>query len=290
MHEDLEQCSANVLWRASVLGWNQPRPFQAPMQHRCPPGDVLLMKTDFWMPFYIGDYLRDTMHLTTLQHGAYLLVLMAMWSSASGRINFNEGNLCRITGLTPQQWKENQLVLMQFLTVENGEIFQKRLIAERIRTQHIRQTRARIGALGGRPRKPIGLDDTKNQKVFLRESKTKLTTATATVTSTEPPIVPQGGQEELPIPAVEPNGYTEDFKAFWDCYPRKVGKGKAFKAWRQAKGRPTVDELVSAVNLHRDTEQWKRDGGQFIPHPSTWLNERRWEDDPRIAVKANRGF
>jgi len=73
--------------------------------------------------------------------------------------------------------------------------------------------------------------------------------------------------------------YTEDFTAFWTAYPRHVGKGKAFAEWKRIKGRPPVEEIIQAVRKQQRSEQWTKDGGQFIPHPSTWLHQRRWEDE-----------
>ncbi|KKL94165.1 hypothetical protein LCGC14_1867430 [marine sediment metagenome] len=87
------------------------------------------------------------------------------------------------------------------------------------------------------------------------------------------------------------------FDRFWDAYPRKVGKPSAQKAWRRVFIRalsvawdhgeiapPRQQELgnkiLAGLELWKATEQWQKDGGQFIPYPATFLNQRRWEDDP----------
>lgn len=94
-----------------------------------------------------------------------------------------------------------------------------------------------------------------------------------------PPIVPQGGQRTLALKGG--NGqYTAEFLEFWKLYPKKVGKGDAFKAWRRAT-RPETSILLDALRSQIISDQWTKDGGQFIPYPKTWLNARRWEDDPR---------
>ena len=73
--------------------------------------------------------------------------------------------------------------------------------------------------------------------------------------------------------------YTEDFTAFWTAYPRHVGKGKAFAEWKRIKGRPPVEELIQAVKKQQRSEDWTKERGKYIPHPSTWLHQRRWEDE-----------
>lgn len=70
-----------------------------------------------------------------------------------------------------------------------------------------------------------------------------------------------------------------DFEQFWNAYPRKVGKKKAQIAWRKATDKPEVVDMIKAVDLAKHTEQWTKDNGQYIPHPSTWLNEGRWADE-----------
>ena len=72
--------------------------------------------------------------------------------------------------------------------------------------------------------------------------------------------------------------YTKDFLSFWKAYPRKVGKGEAFKAWKKAK-LPALTSIVEAVETQKESKQWKKEDGRFIPNPATWLNQRRWEDE-----------
>ena len=69
----------------------------------------------------------------------------------------------------------------------------------------------------------------------------------------------------------------EDFEIFWKAYPKKVGKGSARKAFGKVK--VPVETLVTAIRRQECSDQWSRDNGQYIPHPSTWLNQERWEDE-----------
>lgn len=70
------------------------------------------------------------------------------------------------------------------------------------------------------------------------------------------------------------------FNQFWSAYPRKVGKGAAEKSWSKIKMDDALFKTVlDAVESQKKSNQWKRDNGQYIPHPSTWLNQKRWEDE-----------
>lgn len=77
----------------------------------------------------------------------------------------------------------------------------------------------------------------------------------------------------------------ERFNRFWAIYPRKVGKGAARKVWQKLKPSAELTEtLLSAVNIQRNSEQWQKENGQYIPNPATWLNQERWEDDVNLSV------
>lgn len=71
------------------------------------------------------------------------------------------------------------------------------------------------------------------------------------------------------------------FEQWWKLYPRKVDKGKAKTKWGQLcrrAQRPTFALLRDAVQAQAATERWAQP--QYIPHPTTWLNQERWLDDP----------
>lgn len=70
------------------------------------------------------------------------------------------------------------------------------------------------------------------------------------------------------------------FEQFWAVYPRKIGKGKAWECWRKIRPDPTlVEKMIRTIEAFKKTRQWIREKGKFIPHPSTWLNQGRWDDE-----------
>jgi len=71
------------------------------------------------------------------------------------------------------------------------------------------------------------------------------------------------------------------FAEFYAAYPRKVGRAKAEKEWNRIKpDAATLASMLEALALARTSPQWTKDGMSFVPHPATWLSQRRWEDDP----------
>ena len=73
------------------------------------------------------------------------------------------------------------------------------------------------------------------------------------------------------------------FSAFWEAYPKKVGKRDAIKAFEKLEGQgvlsaETLPAVLAALDRQRRSQDWMKDDGQYIPHPATWLNGRRWED------------
>lgn len=96
------------------------------------------------------------------------------------------------------------------------------------------------------------------------------------------------GATEDPRSCAKPkvHEFPPGFDRFWQAYPRKTAKPQAAKAF--ARLRPDeslLSQMLASLALQRQSAQWQRDGGQFIPHPSTWLNQRRWEDEQDLSAK-----
>lgn len=70
---------------------------------------------------------------------------------------------------------------------------------------------------------------------------------------------------------------SKSFMEFYNQYPRKKSPTAAFKAWNKLSEEDKVTAKKSLVR-HKYLKQWKKDK-TFIPHPATWLNQRRWEDE-----------
>lgn len=69
----------------------------------------------------------------------------------------------------------------------------------------------------------------------------------------------------------------ELFNLFWEAYPRKVAKSEAKKAFiKLAPDKEFTDMMISALAQ----ASFIKEESQFIPHASTWINGRRWEDKP----------
>lgn len=72
----------------------------------------------------------------------------------------------------------------------------------------------------------------------------------------------------------------ERFNIFWNEYPKKKSKGTAEKWFEKNKpSKELVDLMIEKIKLLRDSTDWKKNDGQFIPYPTTWLNAKGWEDE-----------
>lgn len=89
---------------------------------------------------------------------------------------------------------------------------------------------------------------------------------------TIPPLPPKGEEEKITQML---------FNRFWAAYPRKKGKQDALKAWEKLAPDMELCRVMSAaLKWQKQSEQWLKDGGRYIPYPGKWLRQRLWEDEP----------
>lgn len=198
--------------------------------------------SDSWMPLYPGDYLRDTMGLTTEQHGAYLLLIMAYWSNG-GPLPDDDQYLASVTRLTMDRWMAYRPVMQTFFQPEpiaiaiangianhiaNGIAKQQwrhgRIDAELARTSKIRQIRSEIGKKGVEKRWKDSNSYTNSYSK--RHSKTILSTTTTTDNKRESNAREAGNDSLAEIPSIEEviqcgdmqNIPKETCEEFWKHY------------------------------------------------------------------------
>ena len=103
-----------------------------------------MAKKDIWVPLYINDYLGDTMHLTTEQHGMYFLLLMAYYRNR-GPLPDDHSRLAVIAGLPPKTFKANLPLLQEFFEIKDGKWFHARSDKE-IADANVRKDKAKKAA------------------------------------------------------------------------------------------------------------------------------------------------
>lgn len=110
-----------------------------------------MSRSDVWFPLYVGDYLADTMRLTTIQHGAYLLLLMEYWKS--GPLPDDDDQLAATAKLDRKTWDRIAPGVRRFFSLEaDGFLHQKRADFERekaARKSEVRRDAANVRHHGG---------------------------------------------------------------------------------------------------------------------------------------------
>jgi hypothetical protein len=233
--------------------------------------------------WYPGDWRKDPgVHALDYYHrGVWFEILMLMHEGERrGMLTLNGkampmDALAQILGIPKTELEPtvNRLVTYGVASIdeETGALCCRRML----RDEAFRSSRARNGAKGGRPpkteREPTGnLDETPSVSV----------SSSLSLSTTE--------QQNRSDGVVGSNGYSLEqyFATFYKSYPRKVGKPAALRAWRgvfngvaESKWSGLFQSILKALGEHKKQDQWTKDDGRFIPHPSTWLNQHRWEDE-----------
>lgn len=107
-------------------------------------------KVDIFMPIYIGDYLKDTVFLSTEEHGAYLLMLFACWQH--GSIPNNDRVIRRITGLEADAWEKSKPILLRFFKIKGDHLYHSRVERELVSAKEKKASFSERGKKGNEAR------------------------------------------------------------------------------------------------------------------------------------------
>lgn len=79
------------------------------------------------------------------------------------------------------------------------------------------------------------------------------------------------------------------FSKFWAAYPKKKSKGDAEKAWKTIKPDNTLlTQMLKTIEDAKKSAAWKKDGGQWIPYPGTWLRAKGWADEVEVGIEESK--
>lgn len=94
-------------------------------------------------------------------------------------------------------------------------------------------------------------------------------------------------ENPTPTPSLRSGRVQSDagFERFWSAYPRRRNRGQAEKAWAKLKPDGSLlGRILQAVEVAKSRDDWRKDGGRFVPYPATWLNAKGWEDEDAPAA------
>lgn len=229
------------------------------------------------MMLWTDAYMADTSHLTTTEHGAYLLILMAMWR-AGGTLPADDVRLSRIARLSLDKWRKIAPTILEFMTIENGAISQKRLKLE-LEIARSKADKAReAGRSGGisnalKRQERIGSDATETpvaegEHRSSYQNQTKNQKKDSSSLRSEPRA--QKSSSDIRF---------EFEREFWPAYPHKVGKPAALRAFGGARKAASLETILAGL------DRYKRDkpADRSWLNPATFLNQQRFLDQPARA-------
>ena len=219
--------------------------------------------------FYTGDWRKDTgvQSLSYHDRGVWFELLCFMHESERrGVLLLNgqaipEESLARLLGLDKQILTTTLTTLLTSGVASRDEATGALMCRRMVRDEQIRQIRQTAGLKGGNP-------------VLLNQKSTTVDNQTPTKTLKMKMKNESEDEDELES---KNETSTNTAEQLYQAYPRKVGKGAALKAIKVALGKVDFGVLLEAVQAYAMARVGQ--DRQYTPHPATWFNQGRWNDD-----------
>ena len=223
----------------------------------------------------IGDYHKKAGRLTMLEHGAYTLLIDACYDRE--RFPTMEDAIDWCWARNKEEIDAVELVLRKFFELIDGCYVQER-IQDEISAYHATALKNKeIAEKREEGRRTKRAPNSTERELLVHEACTDghLTTNHKPLTINQEPE-----DQETCASALRESAKEDLFPKFWMLYPRKQDKAKAQKAWAKLK---VTDDLFSLIAKGLSAQvlsaDWLKEGGKYVPMPTTWLNGKRWEDE-----------
>lgn len=213
------------------------------------------MKTDIWMPLYIGDYLKDTMHLGRESHGSYLLLLMAYWNNR-GPIPDDDDWLSAAAKCSLPEWTQTERKrLCKFFAIGDGVWKHARVEAELLKAQKTSQARSEAAKLA---------NEAKSRKRHANGVQTE-SNGSANGSQNTPPSPSQSHIKPIEREVEFPDGFPKS-EAEAEIHASFVGCTAEFAAqvWNKAAGRGGCDAKDVPIRSwrHHLRTEWTYEQGR----------------------------
>lgn len=231
-----------------------------------------------YLPLYTGDYMRDAGHLTVLEHGAYLLLLMAAWNGG-GVLPSDENKLMRLARCNKRQWETVRSAILSFFEETPEGLIQRRLRREITKYENEIEKRRYAGKIGGEAKalKTKSADLAHAKQVLESASSKKLAKASQPEPEPEREDTNVSSQVSEPsVPRQIVKFESEHFADAWRLWPQKgrSAKSKALALWKARARTVAEGAMVAAIKRYLDSPDAKKDAGAFVPAFERWLRDR----------------
>lgn len=246
--------------------------------------------------FWTDRWVSSSAFLLPLEaRGLYREMLTRAWS-LGGELPADFATICRLINVSEEEWNRCWPLVSKYWKQNGSKLYNETQRAVLMDSLTLSEKRALAGARGGKAKasKRLASEATgvaNDVAKPLAKDVAKTCPPSLSLSLSQDPT--PNDEDTSPRRKRRRKSYTADFERFWNAYSarRREGKGRAFKAWEKDRNdlppaSESVDEVVAAAAAW--AEHWDRIGKEtsYIPHPSTWLADRRWEDDPPKMVRA----
>lgn len=228
-----------------------------------------------YMQLYVADYLADTPHLTTEEHGAYLLLLFSYWQTGKP---LRVDRLAHTSRLSNERWTIVERTLNEFFKEVDGVWIHIRVEKdlEKVAAKSGKNSEAGKASAAARALAKQQLERlaSEGNSANVGTSVERPLNERSTIEDTDTDIDTDLHQKNL-----AKFDQKSAFDIFWKLYPRKVSKTPSEKKFMtKCKDSETFASIIRSVGEHIQ-HAWNLSEMQFIPHASAWLNQERWNDE-----------